>query len=168
MVRARHAALVALTGASLAAGLLTGPVAVAAEKPGTTPGWTTITESGGQTFSYREPAAGTSTVEAGGFDFTADFNARLWSRHYSTPNFGTHSITLGPAANCTRGETIQVDLLAVAWPGDKILGSRTLSCASGGSAVFTGISPDEFYFTLTASSFGVTPNRTLSGRANYP
>lgn len=167
-MRARNAAVAALTGAGLAAGLLTGPAASAATRTDARPGWTTITDTAGQTFSYHESAAGTNTVEAGGFDFTADFNARLYSRRYSTPNFGTHSINLGPAANCTRGETIRVDLLAVAFPGDKILGSRALSCASGGSAVFTGISPDTFYFTLTAGSFGVAPNRTLSGRANYP
>lgn len=167
MTRARRAVVAALTGVGLAAGLVTSPAATAAQAPGST-GWTTITDAAGQTFSYHDGAAGTNSLKSGGFDFTADFNARLYSRHYSTPNFGTHSINLGPAANCTRGETIQVDLLAVAFPGDKILGSRKVSCASGGSAVFGSISPDEFYFTLTAGSFGVTPNRTLSGRANYP
>lgn len=164
--RTRRAAMAALTGLGLAASVVASPIATAAEKPGT--GWTTVTDAAGQTFSYRSSPAGTDSIESGGFDFTADFKGRLPSRRYSTPNFGTHTINLGPAANCTRGETIQVDLLAVAFPGDKVLGSRMLPCASGGSAVFASISPDTFYFTLTAGSFGVTPNRTLAGSINYP
>jgi hypothetical protein len=132
----------------------------------------TVTDNAGQTFSYHDNVstkggATTNTVQSS-FGFTADFNARLESRHYSTPNFGTHVVNLGPASNCGRGETIKVQLYAEAFPGDALLGSRTLSCASGGSAAFGSISPDTFYFVLTAGAFGVTPNRFLTGSATYP
>jgi hypothetical protein len=167
MRRVRRAAVVAAMAVA-SAGLLGGvagvPAATAAENGSD---WTTITDDNGQTFSYHDNVQADS-IQSGSFTFTADFNARLESRHYTTPNFGTHVVNLGPASNCTRDETIQVELFAEAFPGDANLGSRTLSCALGGSAVFDNISPDTFYFVLTAGSFGVTPNRVLSGSVTYP
>ncbi|WP_326833945.1 hypothetical protein VSH64_03255 [Amycolatopsis rhabdoformis] len=158
------AASAVVASAGLLGSLATTPAATAAEASS---GWTTITDDAGQTFSYNDGVQANS-INSGTFTFTADFNARLESRHYTTPNFGTHRVFLGPAAHCTRGETITVELWAEAFPGDANLGSRNLSCASGGTAVFDNISPDTFYFVLTAGSFGVTPNRTLSGDVTYP
>lgn len=165
----RPAVVAVIMGVGLVTGVATSPAASASQShaaPNT--GWTTIAENNAQTFTYHDTSVPGPAILSGFFTWTADFNARLESRHYTTPNSGTHTIHLGPAAHCTSGEHITVELFAEAFPFDESFGTRSIVCATGGNAVFTAIPPDTYYFVLTAGSFGVTPNRTLSGTTTYP
>lgn len=154
----------ALLGAILGAGVAHAGI-VADTNANVGVGWATRVDAQGQTFSS------SATKDVGilaSFDWTANFNARLESREYSTPNAGTHRISFSAGQNCRSGETINVELFAQDFPGDDSFGSRDITCSSGGTATFTNVRADTFYFVLTSSHWGTLPNRVLNGTTVYP
>ncbi|MCP2164857.1 hypothetical protein [Goodfellowiella coeruleoviolacea] len=129
--------------------------------------WTTIVDSTGQRFSYGETRQDIGALE-NHFDWTAEFNARLESRHYSTPYNGTHRIVFNRGGGCFPNETFAVSLWYEA-PIDQQWGeTQRVSCANGGTVRWDNVEHDAYYFVISSSYFGLTPNRTTSGTTYYP
>lgn len=162
---------IALLGGILAVlALVTSPAVAGAT--GTTGGFTAgHTDQSGQRFSWGADvrAAG---IEAAHFDWQIDFNTRVESRRYGTPNFGTHTFHFEPGINCKSfagPETFTLELWAEAFPKNRFLRSTTVSCQYGGDRSFDGISPDPaFYFVVMSNYGGYKPNRIVGGTTFYP
>jgi hypothetical protein len=124
------------------------------------------------------PAA--AAPRLGGFEFSADFNSRLESRHYSTAKAGTHIVFLGKARGC---HDVGQDMFGVErfrielhTEGKKVKGKNTdvlrgvrfLSCAKGGQVTFKDVPAGWAYFVLEPDYRGERPNRILDGRVLHP
>lgn len=161
----------------LALGLPTASATADANQPGIGSGWKSVTSADG-TFAWRDTSQiiflpnGKFGV-LGAFDFTAEVDTRLQSREYSTPHSGTHRINLGRGENCKNQsgigpEQITIRLFAQDFPGDDLMGSRTVSCTEGGTLQVDNVRNDTFYFVLTTNYGGAQPKRKFSGNVTYP
>src|SRR5690625_4319966 len=108
------------------------PAPQVVEKQTTEAGATTLTYDNGSTFT-------SSALLDGSFNWTAEFDVGIYSRTYSTPNNGTHTVQVDSITNCdpARGTAfirLERDEL-IGWSTE---GTQTIDC-SGGTATFTGI-----------------------------
>lgn len=114
------------------------------------------------------------------FNWSAKFQIGFYTRTYTARSEGTHKFTTdgvknrsgSSAANCSRGAVIQVTMYAEASPSDDRIGStRTLNCKRGGTATWTNVSPDTFYYYVKVTGnyeTGGEYSRRLDGTVTYP
>jgi hypothetical protein len=112
-------------------------------------------------------------IQSGHFDWQINFNTRVESRRYGTPNSGRHTLHFEPGINCQtlhEHEYFIVELWADKNGPDRFLrGTDNVSCRFGGDRHFDGISPDPaFYFVVKSSHGSFKPNRIVGGTTFYP
>ncbi|MFC8294792.1 hypothetical protein ACFUJ0_11380 [Streptomyces sp. NPDC057242] len=178
-------------GALLSAAALTGltavPAAALPAQDGNPRLSVTKTESvnGLQTLTFNNGAKFTSgpAVDTGAlssFSWSSKFQIGFYTRHYTSNAKGTHTFKTGGVQNlsgaweagCTTGSVIEVTMYAEDFPyDDKIGTTKTLSCTNGGTASWTGISPDTFYYYVKVAGNWDSNDlysRGLSGSVSYP
>lgn len=172
-MRATSRALTMTGAAALALTLAPSTSAMAAETPQsqgeqvaqvqTTGDTTTLTYENGATFS-------SSALRAGSFDWEAEFDVGIYSRSYSTPNSGTHSISIDSITNCDPlYETGYIRLEEDVLFGWDEVDTVTIDC-SGDTATFSGVPSGTYrwYLRVHGDSSGSTYGRYASGTTYYP
>lgn len=129
---------------------------------------TTVGES--ETLRYEDGSSFTSTeLRSGEFEWTAEFDRGIFSRTYSTPNTGTHAVTVDNITNCATNDYPRIRLerqnsLGV-WTA---VDTKNIEC-SGGVAVFTVFDSGTFRWHMELNfSTGDLYGRYATGTTTYP
>ncbi len=122
-----------------------------------------LTYEDGSTFS-------STMLMSGQFDWTAEFDMGIFSREYSTPNSGTHTVQVNSISNCNNSyDTPYIRLEQKTWYGWSDQGTKEFSCG-GGTLRWSGMESDTYrwFLGIDGTSSGSDYGRYTSGTTYYP